>query len=188
MLIFCSCNQYLLLFCWKYEMSSWVWWNCVLLYKCLFVRNVSLCFRCASEGRGALVNLMMWYSRWKVTNTTPSSCHSQSSRSFSRRSEESEVLTAQLVFIRGMVIMYNEALNAVIMYVGDRTIIEMFECMNIKRKHASKNYLEEERLLSVAKKRDERERWRCVKVCVLCEILKMFKRQIHLYSAFKTQR
>lgn len=49
---------------------------CVLLYKCLFVRNVSLCFRCAFEGRGALLNLMMWHSRWKVTDTTPSKCHS----------------------------------------------------------------------------------------------------------------
>ncbi len=92
----------------------------------------------------------------------------QSSHSFSRRSEESEVLTAQLVFIRGMVIMYNEALNAVIMYVGDRTIIEMFECMNIKRKHVSKNYLEEERLLSVAKKEMRGTNGDGVKVHVLC--------------------
>ncbi len=90
-----------------------------------------------------------------------------SSRSFSRRSEESEVLTAQLVFIRGMVIIYNEALNAVIMYVGDRSIIEMFECMNIKRKHASENYLEEERLLSVAKKRDEGQTEMCEGLCSL---------------------
>ncbi len=84
----------------------------------------------------------------------------KSSRSFSRRSEESEVLTAQLVFIRGMVIIYNEALNTVIMYVGARTIIEMFECMNIKRKHASENDLEEEHVLSDAKKRDEKDKWR----------------------------